>query len=314
MSVATPLAAATTPVINTDLVVRFGDIVEGSTRDITFAVVDLIDRTIRQLGPQEPNAPELILPPQPQQPSVPIWQDPAAWAQYAADYAAWGLEVAELNAGHAVAYAEYLQAMATYLAWDLAVSAFIARLRDVAIDTEGLFFASATYPRTVSVVNNGPNALLAGSVVTVQVASDINLVNGSFPGVGPVQVIQTGGTTLLTYVVPSVVPAGGQVFSQGLEYNPVAVTLNITDTVQQSSITAALAPASQDVDVNDNGDLITSPLGVRLDVATGDVQAIIGEWQDFLQSAIDFYELVEPFLPEIDWLDVIGGLLPLPAP
>ncbi len=313
VSVATPLAAATTR-SNSDIILSFGDTVEGSTRDITFAVVDFVDQTIRSLGPQEPTPPELILPPEPTRP--PGFPNPfnPAWQAYATALAAWAAEVAELNAGHAAAVAAYLQELATYQAWNLAVAAFIDRLRQVAIDSEGLFFASVTYPRTLNVLNAGPEALAAGTLVTVEVSSDINLINGYFPQVGPVQIIQTGGTTFLNYTVPVAVPAGGLVFSQDLVYNPAAVTLNITGSVTQSSITGTLSPMSQDTDVNNNGDIVTSPVGIRLDVATGDVQAILAEWQQFLQTAIDFYDLVSPILPPLDWGDIISGILPLPTP
>lgn len=314
VSVATPFAAATTPTINTDLVLEFGDVTHGSTRDITFAVVDFIDRTVRSLGPQEPAEPELVLPPRPATPSGNPFTNPSGWAAYATALAQWTIDTAEANAGFEQEVAEYLRALAEYQVWDLAVTMFINRLREVALQSEGLFFASATYPRNLVLRNAGPETLAAGSVVTVQVTTDINLVNAYLPQIGGIQLLQTGGTTLITHTVTAPVPAGGVVFTQPLVYNPVAVSLGITGTVEPSSITALLAPPSQDDDVNDNGDVISSDLGVILNVATGDVQAILAEWRTFLDQAIAFYELVSPFLPELDWQDIIGGLLPISAP
>ncbi|OJU40408.1 MAG: hypothetical protein BGN97_11235 [Microbacterium sp. 69-10] len=306
-----PLAAASQRT-SSDLVLSFGTPIGGSTRDITFAVVDFIDRTIRSLGPQKPTAPELVLPPEPVRPSgFPNPFDPA-WQAYAAALAQWGLDVAAANADFAQETADYLQKLATYSAWDLAVKTIIDRLRAAAVQSEGLFFASATYPRSLSVSNNGPQAIPAGTLVTVQVTTDAKIVNAYLPTTGPVQIGQTGGTTMLSYTTSSTVPVGGEVFSQPLVYNPASVTLNITGQVTQSSVTAMLSPTSQDTDLNDNGDLAVSPIGVRLDVATGDVQAILGEWQQLLDDAIAFYDLVSPLLPDIDWSSLIRGVLPLP--
>ncbi|ALJ19038.1 hypothetical protein [Microbacterium sp. No. 7] len=315
VSVGAPVAAATTTVPS-DLVLEFGDIVEGSTRDITFAVVDFIDRAIRALGPQEPVAPNLVLPPEPvRPPGIPNPINPSpAWQAYFAAVAQWLQDVAAANAAYAEELAVYAQEWAVYQAWNLAVTTFINRLRDLAITTEGLFFASATYPRTLTVRNNGPQPIPAGTTVTVQVITDINLVNAYLPQTGAIQAVQTGGTTMLTYTTTADVPVGGEVFSQPLVYNPVAVTLNITGTVTPSSITAALTPPSQDTDVNDNGDVIASNVGVLLNVATGDVQAILAEWQQFIQQAADFYDLVTTLFPDLDWTNIISGILPIGTP
>ncbi|MGF3055102.1 hypothetical protein [Microbacterium sp. YY-01] len=310
MSVQAPLASASAP-ITSDIVLRFGDIIEGSTRDVSFAVIDFIEGAVRSLGPQKPQAPELVLPPEPPKPWGNIFTNPSGWTQYGIDYAQWGVDVGLANTQYLERVAEYLQELAIYSAWDLAVSAFMDRFRDLAVQSEGLFFASATYPRSIVAVNNGPSAIPAGTTVTVQVTSDINLINAHLPEIGAVQAINTGGTTLLTHTTATEIPVGAVIFSQPLVYNPVAVTLNIAGTVTPSSITAMLSPMSQDTDVNDNGDLVTSTVGVLLEVATGDVQAILGEWQQFIDQAAAFYEIVAPLLPSIDWSEILRGLIPL---
>lgn len=312
VAVTTPLASAS-PVTGSDIVLSFDDITEGSTRDITFAVIDFIERTIRSLGPQRPVEPELVLPPEPPRPPGNPFTNPGGWAEYSRAYVQWLLDVAAANAGHAQLVAEYLRALGEYLVWDTAVRAIVARLRDVALQSEGLFFASATYPRTLRVHNNGPETIAAGTIVTVQLSVDSNLINAHLPQTGPIQILQTGGTSTLTYVLPADEPAGAEIFSQPLVYNPASVTLNIGGFVEQSSITGILAPSNQDTDINDNGDLVTSPIGIRLDVATGDVQAILNEWTSLVQQLIDFYELISPLLPEIDWREIISGRLELPA-
>lgn len=310
-AVAVPMASAT-GAIRSDIVLSFGDITQGSTRDITAAVIAFIDEQVRALGPQPPVEPDLILPPEPARPPGAPWNNPSGWAAYAAAMAQWALDVAAANADYADKVAAYLQELARYSAWDLAVKAFVARMNEMALQSEGLFFASVTYPRTLVVTNAGPDTIPAGAAVIVQTLSDINLVNAYLPNVGGVQAIQTGGTATLSHVTPGAVAVGATIFTQPLEYNPVAVTLNITGSVTQSSVTAMLSPLDQDTDVADHGDVISSPVGIRLDVATGDVQAILAEWQQFIDQAIAFYNLISPLLPDIDWGDIIGGILPLP--
>lgn len=291
VAVNAPRAAASEPPepLGSDIVLSFTDVFTGSTTDITTAVITFIQEQLSALGPQVPPAP-----------SRSDFTGPFGAVQYGLALAAWAAQNAEVIAQRA--------------AWDLAVASLTSYLQRLANLGEQIFSVSVTYPQTLTVTNAGPLPLLPGDTVTVEIEVDQSLINLDTPATGNTGVVSTGSTTTLTHVVASTVPAGEVIFTQSLNVNPVGVNLNIQGGTTQSTVTATLAPPSQDTDINDNGDLVTSNVGITLNVLSGSIEDIQDEWDSLLAEAQFIYDLVSWIAPLIDWESVISGLLPFDLP
>ncbi len=313
VSIVTPLAAASTT-LDTDLEVRFSSAIGGSTQDISFAVIDFIIQQVRNLGPQEPVMPQLVYPyPEPVLPPNPTWQDRL---QLPIRYAQWLADTAAANPGYAAAVAQYGEDLIQYNLWNTAVDLFKSQLQDLAVQSNGLFFAQVSYPTALSLINHGPNTLPAGTVVNVTLTTN-NFVAAHLPSTGTTTVLDTGGTSTITYVVPpGGMPAGTTLFEQPLVYNPAAITLNVGDgsgapvSIDYSDITAVITTPNLNV-IND---VAVIPLGIRIDLLTGNIDAIIDQWESAIAAAELIWNVISPSLPAINWQDIISGVLPLPAP
>lgn len=308
-AVAVPASTASTTPVTSDIRLSYGDVIEGSTADITAQVIDFIVAQVAALGPQLP-------PGRPVEPVAPSRADfPAGWqgelqyraaqAQYAIDYARWGVEYAAWMAENGLTLEDVAQAEM----WALAVRELDGFLRRLAALGEMVFSVRATYPRTLVATNFGPDPVGPG-VVSVSVITDSSLLRAHLPSGDDISVVNTGGTSTVSVVVPAAIPVGGTIFTTALEYQPVAVTLNIAGTTTSSSITSHLLTP----DGNPAGNDIGSEIGVVLGVVPGGIDAIEAEWNAILaeiERLQEIYELVRPLLPELDWSDIIGGLLPI---
>lgn len=327
-AVVTPLAAASVPPpkpLGSDLVLSYAGGTTGSTDDISAAVIAWIKKQLLDLGPKVP--PE---PPKPEEPEStspmpqrkdfrPGWRGDAEyqvalnlWRAQNPGYVKWLAEYAEWQIERAKWAAENAEVIAQRIAWEIAIGQLERMMKEFAEIGKMLFSASISYPQQLSVTNTGPLPLLPGDVVTVVTTVDSSLVNAHLPSTGEVSLIQTGGTVTMSHIVTGTVPVGGVVFTQPLRYNPASVTLNIRGTTTNSSVVSELTPRSQDTDVNDHGDLVSAPIGVTLNVLTGDLQEVLDRWEKLTSQAEDLKKIWDLISPYIDWEQIIRGIVPLP--
>lgn len=332
-AIATPLASAsgeTPPVpITSDIALSYSGGTTGSTDDISNAVILWIKQALLDLGPKVPPAPEEPTPPAvPGNDPIPLrnqfptgaigelryqaavaaWQlrNPGLWDKVLE----WRIEQAKWVADYAKWAAENAEAITQRTAWEIAIGQLERMMRELEAIGKMLFSVSISYPRYLVATNNGPNPILPGSVVTVSTTVDSNLINVHLPETGGVAAIQTGGTTTLSFIATETIPAGSVVFTQPLSYNPASVTLNISGTTTNSSVASQLDPLDQDTSLN--GNIVSAPIGVTLNVLTGDLQEVLARWEKLTSQVEDLKKIWDLISPYIDWQQIISGVLPLP--
>lgn len=311
VGVGVPAAAASDPSpVSSDIRLSFGDVVEGSTQDVTTAVAAFIVAQVAALGPQLP----------PGRPVEPVEPKRADFPSGIAGSLAYASAYAEYVVAHGRWLADYtawmrendltLEEVAQAEMWALAVQSLRSLMDRLITLGEMVFSVRVAYPRTLIATNHGPDPILPGAV-SVSVITDTALLNAHLPSGQTISVVNTGGASTITATVPQTVPVGGTIFSVPLEYLPAAVTLNITGTTTSSTLSAHLLTP----DGADAGNSISSEVGVTLGVLPGGIDQVQAEWDGILadiERLKDIYELVAPLLPELDWSQIISGLVPLP--
>lgn len=286
VTVSTPLAAATL-VLDTDIRLSFRNTTVSSTYDVTLQVVDFIVDQVAPLGPQMP-------PGEPPRPRREDFTGPWAELQYTAAMTQYGVQ-------YGIWAAQNAEAIAQAVAWQLAVAELRNTLERFADLGRMIFEVKVTYPRELTAMNYGPNAVAPGTPVSAIVTAGTG--NISFP---------TGSQTVS--VVSPGAAANTVVFNEPLQFFPTAITVIANgQTYVESSITATLLSP----DTDDAGNIVTAVAGIQVSVLGEGFDAVRDEWEDIMQrieQLRDLWEIIGPIVGDIDWGSIIGGMIPVSIP
>lgn len=147
-----------------------------------------------------------------------------------------------------------------------AYNTLAAGLNTLVSSAGSLLDASISYPSDLIADNFGPGSLAPNEQVQVALDYDNDLVNLGATPIAGANIIQTGSGSMVTYTTSSDVANGAQIFSQGLVYNPLSLTVSLANqTNETSTVTATLASSDADA----AGNSATGEIGITVEVVQG---------------------------------------------